>query len=239
MRSIRNATSDPILARWTVFGRVVLTLLVPVVLLLTNVRLLLTPAFVQIEYRLPGFPADRFGFTQADRLRWAPIALDYLLNDAGTDFLGDLRFDSGEPVYNARELRHMDDVRIVTQTALRLWAACLATSALLIAGMMWAGRRWAVRQGLHDGARLTLVLIGVLAVGLVVAFQAVFVGFHRVFFEGDTWLFLYRDTLIRRFPERFWQDAFLFIAAATLAEAAILFLASRRRRGDPAAEAEG
>jgi integral membrane protein (TIGR01906 family) len=67
-----------------------------------------------------------------------------------------------------------------------------------------------------------------LAIGLIVAFPVVFVGFHRVFFEGDTWLFLYSDTLIRLFPERFWQDAFLFIAVATLAEAAILLLVCRR-----------
>jgi uncharacterized membrane protein len=34
-----------------------------------------------------------------------------------------------------------------------------------------------------------------------------------LFFTGDSWLFLYSDTLIRLFPMRFWQDAFLFAGA--------------------------
>ena len=41
----------------------IVALLVPVALVLTAVRLLMTPAFVQIEYSTPGFPADPFGFT--------------------------------------------------------------------------------------------------------------------------------------------------------------------------------
>ncbi len=34
------------------------TVLVPLLLILTSVRLLLTPLFVQLEYRTPNFPAD-------------------------------------------------------------------------------------------------------------------------------------------------------------------------------------
>ena len=56
-------------------------ILVPVMLILTAVRFLLTPAFVHLEYRTPNFPADPYGFTQEDRLYWSLIALDYLMND--------------------------------------------------------------------------------------------------------------------------------------------------------------
>lgn len=63
------------------------------------------------------------------------------------------------------------------------------------------------------------------AVGLIVVvgitvnpnvFWDFFAGFHSLFFEGDSWLFLFSDTLIRLFPLRFWQDAFLFAAAIAL-----------------------
>ena len=63
--------------------------------------------------------------------------------------------------------------------------------------------------------------------GLLVTFSTVFVSFHRIFFEGATWLFLYTDTLIRLFPERFWQDAFIILAGSTLAEAVALLLLTR------------
>ena len=91
------------------------TILVPVALVLTAVRLLLTPVFVQFEYRTPKFPPDPYGFTQQDRLYWSQIALNYLLNDQGISYLGDLRFPDGNPLYNQRELKHMADVKKVVQ----------------------------------------------------------------------------------------------------------------------------
>ncbi len=42
-------------------------LIVPLALLFVGLRLLLTPAFLQVEYRMPGFPADDYGFTLEDR----------------------------------------------------------------------------------------------------------------------------------------------------------------------------
>lgn len=216
-------------ARWAGILACVVALLIPPTLVLTNVRLLLTQGFLQIEYRLPGFPEDPYGFTLEDRLRWAPIALDYLLNDEGTGFLRDLRFDDGSPVYNERELRHMDDVKRLTQAALRLWLFGLAVIVTGLALLTWrAGGREAWRA-VSVGGQLTLVLMVVLGVGLVLSFPFVFVGFHRLFFEGDTWIFNYSDTLIRLFPERFWRDAFFFIVGATAAEAAVLWGIGRRR----------
>ncbi len=198
------------LARW------LLILLVPVVLVLTSVRLLMTDAFIRLEYRMPGFPEDSYGFTLEDRLRWAPIALDYLMNDEGIEFLADLQFDNGEPVYNARELRHMVDVKMLTQGALKVWAASLGALVLLVGGLALSGARDVAAEGLRRGAELTLAVMVALGLALFLGFSIFFVGFHRVFFQGNTWLFAYSDTLIRLFPERFWRDAFIFIALGTL-----------------------
>jgi uncharacterized membrane protein len=75
------------------------------------------------------------------------------------------------------------------------------------------------------------------AVGLIVVvgmsidpnvFMGFFVGFHSLFFEGDSWLFLYSDTLIRLFPIRFWQDAFLLAAVIALGGGVALGLGLRR-----------
>ncbi len=41
--------------------------------------------------------------------------------------------------------------------------------------------------------------------------------FHGLFFNGNTWLFAYSDTLIRLFPIRFWEDTFLTSAFIVLA----------------------
>ena len=199
------------------------TILIPTALIGLGLRVLLTPVFLQVEYSMPYFPPDEYGFTKEDRLKWAPFALDYLINNADISYLSDLKFDDGTPLYNERELSHMGDVKRVTQGALRVWYASLALLVLLGA-WAWFGGWWqAYVLGLMRGGWLMVGLA--LTVGLIVVvgilinpdiFFSFFAGFHSLFFEGDSWLFLYSDTLIRLFPIRFWQDAFLLAAVIAL-----------------------
>jgi len=192
------------------------SLLMLVVLVLTAVRLLLTHTYVNIEYRTPNFPPDPYGFSRADRLYWSQIALDYLLNPEGISFLGDLRFADGSAVYNERELGHMVDVKIVVKGALLVWYVSLL--ALLVLDLWaWRGGWWPTfRQALSRGGWLTVIFVGVIIPIVLVGFGVFFVAFHGVFFDPGTWVFRYSDTLIRLFPERFWRDAFLAIAALSL-----------------------
>ena len=194
---------------------------VPAIVILV-LRLLLTSLFIQVEYRMPGFPPDPYGFTTADRLHWADLSRQYLLNDADITFLAELHFTDGRPIYNARELRHMADVKRVVKGALAVGYAALAL--LLLAGV-WAWRRGEMawyRAALARGGWLTIAFVALVVLFSVLAFTAFFVAFHRVFFEGDTWLFRYSDTLIRLFPERFWRDAFLWEGGLSLLAAWLL-----------------
>ena len=219
-----DPTSQP---GWLTAARITLQVLIPVVLVLTSVRMLMTTTFVRFNYSLPGFPEDRYGFTEEDRLRHAPIALEYLRNDAGINFLGDQRFEDGSPVYNARELGHMEDVKKVTRAALSVWRiGGFAALALSLALWRVAGSQilWEAWQG---GAKLSALIMVVLLVGLIAAFSVLFVGFHEVFFDPDTWTFLFSDTLIRLFPQRFWEVAFGTVAVATLLQAGLVYLITR------------
>jgi integral membrane protein (TIGR01906 family) len=208
--------------KFTILASLV-AILVPIALIGLGLRLLLTPVFMQVEYNMPYFPPDEFGFTKDDRLKWAPLALDYLVNSEDISYLGDLQFDDGTPLYNERELSHMDDVKFVTQGALRVWYGSLAV-LLLLGVWAWFGGWWqAYRLGLMRGGWLMVglaVTVGLIVViGIAVnpnVFWNFFAGFHSLFFEGDSWMFLYSDTLIRLFPIRFWQDAFLLAAVIAL-----------------------
>lgn len=199
-----------------------IVILVPVILVLLSVRFLLTPVYVQVEYRMPNFPEDKYGFNMTERMKWAEVARFYLLNDAGVDFLGDLTFEDGSPLYNERELRHMLDVKIVVRAA--MWVLWCSLGAVLLSGI-WAKRGdwWSeYRQALSRGGWLTVGLIVAVITAIILNFNAFFVAFHRVFFEGDTWLFKFSDTLIRLFPVRFWQDAFIIVGGLSLLGGAAL-----------------
>jgi len=207
----------------------IVTLLTPIFLMGLGLRILLTPLFYNIEYRMPYFPSDNYGFSQEDRLRWAPYAVDYLLNDADISYLGDLTFDDGSPLYNERELSHMHDVKVVTKGALRVWSV----TVVLLAGLgawAWFGKWWqALRAGLRRGGWLMIGLVLVIGLFGAIAFRQLFTLFHALFFEGDSWLFLYSDTLIRLFPIRFWQDAFLWAGVIAIGGALGLALGLKEK----------
>lgn len=199
------------------------SLLVPLALIGTALRILLSPIFINVEYRMPYFPADEFGFTQQDRLQWAPFALEYLVNSADISYLGDLKFDNGTPLYNERELSHMADVKNVVRGALQAWMISLV--GLILIAVLAYRQKWMPGYvlGLRRGGMWMIGLataLGLIAgVGIVLnpdVFWQFFTLFHQVFFTGDSWLFYYSDTLIRLFPIRFWQDAFLWAAILAL-----------------------
>ena len=187
------------------------TLLTPAVLVLTAIRLLMMPAFLSFEYNTPNFPPDSFGFTLEDRLHWSNIALEYLLNNAEIEFLGDLRFTDGSPVYNQRELGHMVDVKNAMQTALMVWRIALGLIVVLAIWAWLGGWIDAYRRGLGRGGWLTAMAIAFIILFVMVSFGVFFVAFHNVFFEPGTWMFEFSETLIRLFPERFWRDIFIYV----------------------------
>lgn len=200
-----------------------ISLLTPLALIGLALRILLTPIFYTIEYNLPYFPQDEYGFTKADRLKWAPYAVNYLVNNEDISYLGNLKFDDDFPLFNERELSHMQDVKHVTQNSLRVWYITLSILFLLF--ILFYKLNWlreyylALSQGGWLMITLALSLVFVAGAGILLnpdIFWAFFSGFHALFFEGDSWLFYYSDTLIRLFPIRFWQDAVIAIAVIAL-----------------------
>lgn len=226
MNDAAQTQKEPVGRTWMSW---IVAILIPVGLVLTGVRLLMTPAFVNIEYRTPNFPPDPYGFTQQDRLFWSMIALDYLLNDEGVDFLGDLQFEDGTPVYNARELQHMVDVKNVVQATLIVWYISLVGIFLLGLWAFWGGWWEVYKQGLSRGGWLTVILIAVTLAAVLVGFGVFFVFFHQIFFESGTWIFRFSDTLIRLFPQRFWRDTFLAVGIFSLLGGLVLGFGFRTR----------
>jgi len=199
------------------------SLLVPLALIGTALRILLSPIYFNVEYRMPYFPVDEYGMTQQERLQWAPFAITYLVNGADISYLGDLKFPDGTALYNERELSHMADVKNVVLGALGVWTISLIILSML--GILATRGAWLpdYLNGLRRGGMWMIglaVALGLISgIGITAnpdVFEQFFIFFHSLFFKGDSWLFYYSDTLIRLFPIRFWEDAFLWAAILAL-----------------------
>ncbi len=194
----------------------VITLLIPLVLIGGAVRLLVTDQYLAYEYAKADFPPDPFGFTAAQRLTYASANFRYVREAEPLAALADQQL-GGRPLYNARELKHMQDVQDVYQATWVVWRISLVV--LIIAGLALAWHpqtRTALTVAVKRGGLLAAGLVAAVGLLAVVAWRLWFTAFHRIFFAAGTWMFNTSDTLIRLFPERFWMDAALTISGLTV-----------------------
>lgn len=157
------------------------------------------------------------------------LATDAILDDL---VFGPPVFDvevDGAPVLNDRERAHMRDVRGV------FIGFFVAAIVGLIGALVIAARRreeerhqaWrAVRNG-AIGLAVALVIGGAIS---VVAFDALFEVFHRLFFAGGSYTFdPSSERLVQLFPFQFWQETAIAVGAVCIALAvAVAAVASRR-----------
>ncbi len=198
------------------------TVSIPILISGIAIMFLLSPFFLSLEYRRPNFPVDSYGFSTEERLDFGNQTRRYLISKASLDDLRVLKFDSGDPIYIERELSHLEDVKLVLQGMLRFFYG--ATAVFLLGGSYARVRDWNAEflRAITRGGRLTAGILAVMLFFTLVSFQSLFTNFHLLFFEGDSWLFYYSDSLIRLFPVRFWQDIFLVFGLITLAGGAVL-----------------
>lgn len=209
---------------WAMPLAVAVALLVPGVLVITGIRVLAHDRPVRLEYQRSGFPADAYALTTAQRTALGLTGMHAVLpGGRGIPLLREARLPDGKPAFNARELRHMTEVRAWIGRFWRFQVGALV--AIALAGVLLVPSRRTRRlfpRGLRWGAVLTLAIAAGVGIVMAASWNTFFVDFHHVFFEGDTWRFDDGDSLRRLYPDRLWVD--VGIAAATFTVATALAL---------------
>ena len=205
--------------RWVAAAGVALATVILV--LGIGVAALFNPPFVAFEQGRAD-SAGWTGYTTAE-LR---TATDAILRDLyfGGDFSVTVR---GQPVLDPREQAHMRDVRGVFAG----FYVAVLLSALLLLVVGWRSRRdaWFWRATRSGAIALS---VGVVVLGIVslVAFDALFEVFHRIFFAGGTYLFDPRtERLVQLFPDQFWSETSIVLGVVLLALAGAVVLIGRGR----------
>jgi integral membrane protein (TIGR01906 family) len=204
---------------------VAIAVLVTPILVVNAFRVLATGTFVRAELGRDGFPVDRYGFTTDQRKQLALLGLRSIQPGSdGIVLLERARLPNGSPAFGLRELTHMRDVRRLFGIALRGQLIVLVAIAALALGLAWTRFRAVVPLGLLAGGIATLAIAALAVPLILLGFDGFFVRFHEVFFSGDSWRFNNADTLIRIYPEQFWQDVSRLAAGIAVAQALVLVL---------------
>jgi integral membrane protein (TIGR01906 family) len=179
----------------------------------------LTPPWLAFEQGRAQAPAWT-GFSAAD--------LATVTNAIVSDLVVGGEFDvelGGNPVLNERERSHMRDVRTVFQG---LWALTAAAIVVLLVALR--GDRARVRRAIARGAAVLAVAVVAAGAVALVAFDALFEAFHRIFFAGGTYTFdPGEDRLVQLFPFTFWQETTIAVGVVIVVLAAMTWWLAGRR----------
>jgi len=202
-------------SRRTKILKLFIIVLIPILIIITAIRLLATDQYLAFEYGKASFPPDPFGFTQQQRFDLASSSIHYVRAHLPSNALSKQTLN-GAPVYNPREVSHMADVRTVFQRIFQVWQVTFIV--LLVMGLiLWRKRElFSLASGSNSGGLLTSGIILSIALLAIFSWQFWFNIFHLFFFKPGSWLFSYSDTLIRLFPVQFWFDATLTISLLSL-----------------------
>ena len=203
------------------FARVVASILfviaLPIALVTTNIRLLANAPAVY-DWAFDQYDAESVTGISRDQLDAAASGIRDYFNNGEKTFYFAVTIDGLEqPIFNATETRHMEDVKSLMVTLNRVQEiSVIFVLAYVVAFFIWARdgeiRQLAVQTLL--GLALGVLVFG--GVGIVAAFgfDAAFERFHDIAFANDFWQLSPReDHLIQMFPEEFWRDMTVLLGA--------------------------
>jgi integral membrane protein (TIGR01906 family) len=153
--------------------------------------------------------------------------VDYFSGKSQTPQLTVNKHGEPLPLYNEKELIHMEDVRNIVQ----LFTILQIASILIFIGMailiyLMNGLEKLLR-GIQIGAIVTGALTGILIIWALIDFNSLFLLFHYISFTNNLWVLdPSKDYLIMMFPEGFFNDAAILIVSSILIEAAIIWVAA-------------
>lgn len=195
---------------------VLFVICIPTLLITTNLR------FAANEIRLYEYGFNKYDVSAATGLEdielrdFAGRMINYFNSD-------DELFDT--ELFNERELTHLKDVKGLIRLSYYLQLASAIYITLYIAVNFVVKRRSFWRdfiQRLVWGCGTTVALLALFGFWAVTDFDSLFLLFHLVGFSNDLWQLNAGDTMLLMFPQGFFYDAALFVAAATIVEAIII-----------------
>jgi integral membrane protein (TIGR01906 family) len=191
-------------------------LLLPLLIIGTSLRGLVTDRDLMLRGFRDNQVATTTGLDDPQLQRIADAFVAYFQGPPGQIQMQVTAFGQSRPLFNDKEVTHMEDVQRLIQFFLQMQIVAAAVVVLRVAVAFAFDRASAPigRELLWSAALMVamVVLVGVLS---LMDFDALWTRFHQIAFRNDLWqLDPSKDYLIMLFPEPFWFTATLRMATS-------------------------
>ncbi len=214
------ARVEPGIFKWT---GVAMLVALPVFLITFNVQVMFNAPWVySTGFQRNDIP-ERSGVPLEELDRVGSEIREYFNNDQEYMFI----FLYGQPLFTAREVEHMRDVKALLRL---VYTVMVVSGAVLLAYSAWGYGREGLRFLRRTKTAGLVSTVGVVVAGIVLGlgFPVFFTLFHEISFSNDYWILSPSEHfLVVMFPYRFWLEATLLLAFATVAELLAVWGVSR------------
>jgi integral membrane protein (TIGR01906 family) len=150
--------------------------------------------------------AQTTGLDQQQLERIADAFVGYFQAPPGQLQLQVTAFGQSRPLFNDKEVQHMEDVQALIQFFLRMQLVAAAVAVVRVALALVPNRDLAaLGRDMLLSTALMVALVATIGVLSFLDFDGLWTRFHQIAFRNDLWqLDPTRDYLIMLFPEPFW-----------------------------------
>jgi integral membrane protein (TIGR01906 family) len=202
----------------------------PIFVVLTALLITSKPWITSLIYNIPYFPDDPFGFSVLERTHYAKLISAYLSGNVDYNVLSELHFQINitaqnssdltslgyKKLFGERELKHLIEVRTILSACFLGWYAILL---ILISGFIVSWRYAEVAiyfNAIERGSKISALILSIIILASIWFFMFIFDGLHELLFSNRSWIFPPTDTLIRLFPEEYWEYIFGMLTVLSL-----------------------
>jgi integral membrane protein (TIGR01906 family) len=193
---------------------VAFVLLLPLLLISTSLRALVTDRVFIVQGFRDNQVARTTGLDQQQLERIADLFVAYFEGPPGQIQTQVVVQGQSRPLFNEREVQHMEDVQALIQWFLRMQIVAAAVVAIRLGfAVLFDRAPWPLGRDLLWSTGLIVALVVAVGVLSLIDFTELWTRFHQVAFRNDLWqLDPSSDYLIMLFPEPFWYTATIRMA---------------------------
>lgn len=173
---------------------------------------------------------ERTGMDREEIMENYSAVMDYLSPFSSSEF------DLPTLGYTEMGAGHFHDCKVIFG-----WVYLLGAASILIYALLLLGKKLD-RMALRWAGAVTVAIPLLFCAGAAVNFDRMFVVFHHIFFDGDTWIFdPAKDEIINILPEDFFMHCAVFIALFWILAAALQigFSFSRKQNSNQNVKTDG